>query len=168
MPLENKLYIQDVSIDEIKPILERIDSYFKSKNDKTYFYSKEEGIFLIEKDLFFQLKQIDKPIKYYKDFIETKKKSFSLILDESYYEKIPVISQLPVDYLNVSTTFFEFYNSPIVRFIVEGKLQNVNLLNNNKSRYEMFDPVDFYFQINENIDNHFVKEELNVFLSMFY
>jgi len=128
----------------------------------------EQGFFLIENGSFFQLKQIDKPIKYYKDFIkikdDSKSSTFSLILDESYYEKTPVISQLPVDYLNNPVTIFEFYNSPFVKFIVEG----INQSKKTSSKYESFTPTNFYFKTNEDIENHFVKEELNVFLSMFY
>jgi len=164
MSLETKIYIQDFSIEQIKTILNRVDIYFKMQYDTIQLYSSEQGIYFIENGSFFQLKQIDKPIKYYKDFIETKKKSFSLILDESYYEKTPVVSQIPVDYLNVPVTTFEFYNSPFVKFIVEGIKES----NKTVSRYESFVPKNFYFKTNEDIENYFVKEELNVFLSMFY
>jgi hypothetical protein len=160
MTLENKIYIQNFSIEQFKQVLNRIDIYFKSQRDNVHLYSKEEGIFLIENGSFFQLKQIDKPIKYYKDFIA----SFSLILDESYYEKTPVVSQIPVDYASVPVTTFEFYNSPFVKFIVEGNKSGLH----GCSRYENFTPLNFYFKTNEDIENHFVKEELNVFLSMFY
>jgi hypothetical protein len=166
--LENKIYIQNFSIDEIKPLLNRIDGYFKNKVDSVHLYSKDEGIFLVENGSVFHLKQIDQPIKYYKDLIETKTNRFSVILDESYYEKTPVISQLPVDYLSVPTTTFKFYNSPLVCFIVEGIMQQPNpLCKNNKSHYDLFTPLDFYFTTNENIENKFVKEELSVFLSLF-
>ena len=168
MTLENKIYIQDFSIEQIKQVLNRIDIYFKSQSDSINLYSKEEGIFLIENGSFFQLKQMDKPIKYYKNFIEIKNNSkhasFSLILDESYYEKTPVVSQIPVDYVSVPVTTFEFYNSPFVKFIVEGNKSSLH----GCSRYETFTPLNFYFKTNEDIENHFVKEELNVFLSMFY
>lgn len=165
MALETKIYIQDFSIDQIKEVLARVDIYFKSQRDGMHFYSKDEGIFTLENSSFFKLKQIDKPLKYYKDFIKTEKnKNFSLILDESYYEKTPVLSQLPVDYLNVPVTTFEFYNSPFVKFIVEGKIQSTK----SSLRYETFTPLDFYFKTNEDIENYFVKQELNVFLSLFY
>jgi len=160
MTLETRIYIQNFSIEQISKILNRIDIYFKTQRDHTELYSKEEGIFLIENGSFFQLKQIDKPIKYYKDFIA----GFSLILDESYYEKTSVVSQIPVDYVSVPVTTFEFYNSPFVKFIVEGNKSSLH----GCSRYETFTPLNFYFKTNEDIENHFVKEELNVFLSLFY
>lgn len=168
MTLENKIYIQNFSIEQFKQVLNRIDIYFKSQRDNVHLYSKEEGIFLIENGSFFQLKQMDKPIKYYKDFIEIKNAlnnaSFSLILDESYYEKTPVVSQIPIDYVSVPVTTFEFYNSPFLKFIVEGNKYGLQ----GSSRYETFTPLNFYFKTNEDIENYFVKEELNVFLSLFY
>jgi hypothetical protein len=168
MTLETKIYIQNFSIEQINQVLNRIDIYFKTQCDHIELYSKEEGIFLIENGYFFQLKQMDKPIKYYKEFIEIKNAlnnaSFSLILDESYYEKTPVVSQIPVDYVSVPVTTFEFYNSPFLKFIVEGNKSSLY----DCSRYETFTPLNFYFKTNEDIENYFVKEELNVFLSLFY
>ena len=171
MSLVTKIYIQDLNLKDVVRKLSVLDEYYKSQSIETKIYSNNEGVFSITNKGIYELKQIDKPLKYYKDYYTNTNtnKTFSLILDESYYEKIQVISQLPNDYLFIKTTIFEFYSNPKVKFIVEGNMESTDIqVPSNKnpiSRYANFTITDFYFQTSEDIDNYFIKEELNVFLS---
>jgi hypothetical protein len=176
MSVGAKIYIQDFHPKNLLNKLPLLDEYFKSQITDTAMYSINEGLFCINNKGVYELKQIDKPVKHYKNYYRdlNTNKTVNLILDESYYEKTMVLSQLPADYLYITTTVFEFYSNPKVKLIVEGNLPPKEIIDpksaimqlSSKSRYSNFTPTDFYFQTNEDIENYFIKEELNVFLSM--
>ena len=93
--------------------------------------------------------------------------------------KIPILSQLPVNYIysNLTRNVYQINN---IKLIIDGIYEKQNVNNNDFKKKNLLDdftkifiPIDYYLEYNEkNIDsnksldfnNHFLQEELNVFL----
>ena len=93
--------------------------------------------------------------------------NLTFLIDESNIEKIPA-SQLPIEHECVETTIF-IYHMKNVRLIIEGFYKKSILTNANMDKYYNFVATNFYFEPkNENLEisNPFLKNEINVFLSM--
>ena len=161
-----KIFVRDYKPILLKKKIKKLDEYFRKMEKYTEIVSPD-GLFSIENEKMHKLKPIDKEI------VAHNFDNFELLLDDSYFEREIVLSQIPYD--NISLAFHRFYYSqePIgknsfLRFVIEGIYENDNnnKINDNKDKYLNFVPTNFYFLMNEKIDNILIKKELNVFLSI--
>uniref|UniRef100_A0A6C0D7G1 Uncharacterized protein n=1 Tax=viral metagenome TaxID=1070528 RepID=A0A6C0D7G1_9ZZZZ len=167
-----KIYLNDYKPSVLTKKFIKLDEYFRRTEKYTEILSPD-GIFNIENEKMYKLKPIDKEI------ITHSFENFELLLDDSYFEREIVLSQIPYD--NISFAYHRFYYSqePIGKntfliFVIEGVYENnnENKINDNKDnkdnkdKYLNFTPTNFYFLMNENFDNILIKKELNVFLSI--
>lgn len=127
------------------------------------------GIYHVEDNKFYKLKPVDREVKKIKD---------NIIVDESYFQKELVVSQIPTEYLTSMTTKFiySFSEKSILDLHVEGYYKNIKMNSSNSNskkehpllreppppedldvKYHYFIPTDFYFCIRKrkvgNIEN---------------
>ena len=162
-----KIYLNDCKPSLLTKKFIKLDEYFRRTEKYTEILSPD-GIFSIENEKMYKLKPIDKEI------VTHSFENFELLLDNSYFEREIVLSQIPYD--NITFAYHRFYYSqePIGKntfliFVVEGVYENNNnnnKINDNKDKYLNFTPTNFYFLMNEKFDNILIKKELNVFLSI--
>jgi len=91
------------------------------------------------------------------ELIKNYKNNCDLLVDYTCYSKIPVVSQLPVDYINTEMVELEFkinHKSKLSLVVVCIDETNINDKTNNKIETKLF-PFDFYFAY------HSVKLDLN-------
>ena len=140
-----KIYFENYKLN--KNIKKGLDIYFIYKNIN--FYSNE-GIFLINNKKIFKLNILDKKIK------KIKFNNYNLLIDES--EIINEISyQLPVTYISTVSFYYKLYKTSNIKFVIE-----YSLVENDENK-----PINFYFEVSDfEIDNLFIKEEINEFLSV--
>ena len=138
-------------IEGILPRFDKIQQFYK-KTEKTKMIYSTDGIFSVETNNIFKMIPVDKPATRIQNYY---KKGLTIIVDESYFEKQLLYSQIPYDHIFVEQTF-KYYclgNE-------ERKDSNLYLVieENNLSNY--------YFLAKENLDNRLIEEELTVFFSL--
>ena len=84
------------------------------------------GIYHIEDNKFYKLKPVDRQVKKIKD---------NIIVDESYFQRELVVSQIPTEYLTSMTTTFiySFSEKSILDLHVEGYYKNIKMNTRNYS-----------------------------------
>jgi len=134
-------------IEGILPKFDKIEQFYKKTETTKMIYSTE-GIFSVEINNIFKMVPVDKPIKKITNY----KKGVTILIDESYFEKQLVYSQIPFDhtYLEQSFKYYCLGNE-------ERKDSNLYLV------IEENNPVNYYFLAKENLDNLLIQEELTVF-----
>jgi len=159
-----KIFVRDYKPILLKKKIKKLDEYFRKMEKYTEIVSPD-GLFSIENERLYKLKPVDKEI--FKYSFET----FELLIDDSYFEKELVLSQIPYD--NISSKIHRFYYSqePIgkktfLTLMIEGVYDYTHLDENVHDKYLNFTPNNFYFLTNEKFDNILIKKELNVFLSI--
>jgi hypothetical protein len=157
-----KIYVTNIPPSTIK--LASIDKYILKKDGyKKYELASEEfGIHVIEKE---QIYRIEPTLNMDLELIHNFNGS-SLLVDKTKYVHIPVISQLPVDYILTKMTCFEYIigsnKKNGLKLVVECLEETNEMLDK-----EMI-PVNFYFVNSSSnsldlVDNKLL-EEINVFL----
>jgi hypothetical protein len=161
-----KIYVTNIPPSTIK--LASIDKYILKKDGykRHELVSGEFGIHVIEKE---QIYRIEPTLNMDLELIHNFNGS-SLLVDKTKYVHIPVISQLPVDYILTKMTCFEYIigsnKKNGLKLVVECLEETNQMLDK-----EMI-PVNFYFVNSSSnsssnsldlVDNKLL-EEINVFL----
>ena len=162
-----KIYITNIPPSSIK--LEQIDKYLLSKDGykKYELVSKEFGTHIID------FRKQNEPTMYRieptltMDLHLINLQKASLLVDKTKYVHIPVVSQLPVDYLLTKMTCFEYKIGSKIKMIVECLVENSDILSDKKIM-----PINYYFHFfdkknNLDIDDNLL-EEINMFLLELY
>jgi hypothetical protein len=165
--MTTKIYIKEFDTASLRKKLVKLDEYFRNQETSVELVSPE-GLFTIENNKLYKLKPVDKEI------VERKFEGFTLLFDNSYFEKEVIFSQVPYDHINLDVVKFYYGQENLgkksfLRLVVEGLYENEDKFKigeSRKDKYSDFLPTNFYFLANESFDNILVKKELNVFLSM--
>uniref|UniRef100_A0A6C0JXT4 Uncharacterized protein n=1 Tax=viral metagenome TaxID=1070528 RepID=A0A6C0JXT4_9ZZZZ len=165
--MTTKIYIKDFDTASLRKKLGKLDQYFRNQEITVELVSPD-GLFTIENNKLYKLKPVDKEI------IEREFEGFTLLFDNSYFEKEFIFSHVPYDHINLDVVKFYYGEENLakksfLRVVVEGLYENDNtdkFGKTKKDKYSNFLPTNFYFLANESFDNVLVKKELNVFLSM--
>jgi len=164
--MTTKIYIKDFDTASLRKKLSKLDEYFRNQEITVELVSPE-GLFTIENNKLFKLKPVDKEI------VEHEFEGFTLLFDNSYFEKEFIFSHVPYDHINIDVVKFYYGQENLgkksfLRMVVEGLYENETKIgkSDGKDKYSDFLPTNFYFLANESFDNVLVKKELNVFLSM--
>ena len=165
-----KIYITNIFPSSLKNKLTKFDKYLVNSVTKYELASEDYGLHYIENDKMYRIEPNFKPdFRIIKDIFKNE-----LLIDNTDYKMIPVLSQLPVDYILTKMILQEYQVSKksrlklVIECFVEPVQQNVFFQQNNQPQVSNHVPFNFYFVYNDNkIDllDQFIKEEFNVFLS---
>jgi hypothetical protein len=166
-----KIYVTNIPPSSIK--LDKLDKYILNKDGykKYELVSKEFGTHIIEahKQNEPNMYRIEPTLNMDLHLINTH--NASLLVDKTKYVHIPVVSQMPVDYILTKMTCFEYAiknrTGSKIKMIVECFIENSNILSDKK-----IIPINYYFHFldkknNLDIDDNLL-EEINMFLSELY
>jgi hypothetical protein len=165
-----RIYVEDLEPKNItRAHLVKMGEYYSGKNDVIEVFSGK-GMYLVENSKMWKL--VPTNDKTTKVVIE----GISFLVDETNIEK-RIHSQIPFDYSMNKKTIFT-YHMRNIRLIVEGYYEenritilNIDKIDADKSDiYNNFVVDNFYFEPKQpeknGINNSFVKNEINVFLSI--
>jgi len=171
-----KIYITNINPSTIK--LEKLDKYLLNKNGykKYELVSEEFGTHIIEQtfkkgheQVIYRIEPTLKTdLHLINDF-----NGYNLLFDKTTYVHIPVISQLPANYILTKMLCFEYYIDQYIKnkenkasklkLVIECLSEGSNVLLENK-----FVPVNFYFVSSTGTTNNIADdnlfEEINRFL----
>lgn len=157
-----KIYIQNKTIQSLQNKLKKLDKYLTKKTQIQNIYSKDLGIYKIDNGIIYFLEPS------FEEKYEMKEYTYNNIVNKLivYYtneNKIPIVSQLPVEYIihNITELHYKMTDKADIELTICGGY-HTNLL-------DLFIPTDFYFTCkdsNFNLDNPFFMEEFNLFLAM--
>lgn len=129
-------------IEGILPRFDKIEQFYKKTETTKMIYSTE-GIFSVETNNIFKMIPIDKPIKKITNY----KKGVTILIDDSYFEKQLVYSQIPFDHIFLEQSFKYYCLGNI-----DGVIFDIYLV------IEEHNPVNFYFLTNEQLNkDNFIK-----------
>ena len=93
-----RIYLENIKPENITTKkLRTLDMYFRKKQDYTEILS-DTGMYHVENDKMFRLAPKDGVLQ------KIVTGGVSLLVDESYFEKIPILSQIPFEHSTVSLT----------------------------------------------------------------
>jgi hypothetical protein len=166
-----KIYITDIFPSSLKNKLTTLKEYLVNQNGLTKYElaSEDYGMHYIENDTIYRVEPNFKPdIQLIKKFLDNE-----ILVDNTDYKMIPVVSQLPLNYVLTKITVYEYQVSKksklklVVECLNEPVAQNAFFTQNKQMDANMI-PFNFYFVYNESkldITDQFIKEDFNVFLS---
>jgi len=129
-------------IEGILPKFDKIQQFYKKTETTKMIYSTE-GIFSVETNNIFKMIPVDKPIKKITNY----KKGVTILIDESYFEKQLLYSQIPFDHIFLEQSFKYYCLGNI-----DGVIFDIYLV------IEEYNPVNFYFVTNEQLNkDNFIK-----------
>lgn len=160
-----KIYVTNIPPSSIK--LAKLDKYLMNKDGykKYELVSKEFGTHIIEfrKQNEPNMYRIESTLNM--DLHLINMSNASLLVDKTKYVDIPVVSQLPVDYILTKMTCFEFKLGSVskIKMVVECLVENSSILSDKEIM-----PINYYFHLfdkknNLDIDDNLL-EEINMFL----
>lgn len=166
-----KIYITDIFPSSLKNKLTNIREYLSNTISRYEMVSEEYGIHIIEGDTIYRIEPNFKPdMQLIKTFF-----SNELLIDNTNYKMIPVVSQLPYNYILTKITIHEYQVCKksklklIIECLNEPVQTNVFFSKKNQENLDTTAiPINFYFLYNDakiDLTDHFLKEEFNVFLS---
>ncbi len=166
-----KIYITDIFPSSLKNKLTNIREYLSNTISRYEMVSEEYGIHIIEGDTIYRIEPNFKPdMQLIKTFF-----SNELLIDNTNYKMIPVVSQLPYNYILTKITIHEYQVCKksklklVVECLNEPVQTNVFFSKKNQGNIDTtVIPINFYFLYNDakiDLTDHFLKEEFNVFLS---
>ena len=166
-----KIYITDIFPSSLKNKLTNIREYLSNTISRYEMVSEEYGIHIIEGDTIYRIEPNFKPdMQLIKTFF-----SNELLIDNTNYKMIPVVSQLPYNYILTKITIHEYQVCKksklklVVECLNEPVSTNVFFSKKNQSTIDTnVIPINFYFVYNDaklDLTDQFLKEEFNVFLS---
>ena len=168
-----KIYIENYNPSKIITKMEKLDTYFISKQEVVEIYC-DEGIYLINHNNCYKF------IVSNENIVNKTLNGVNYVIDESYITKTHAY-QIPYDHISINITKIYYglpyknnlknQNQNLIYLVVEGvKNMKPNYDNNydTTKRYENFVPNNFYFEVfvKEPIDTILQKEIMNVFLSL--
>ena len=168
-----KIYIENYNPSKIITKMEKLDTYFISKQEVVEIYC-DEGIYLINHNNCYKF------IVSNENIVNKTLNGVHYVIDESYITKTHAY-QIPYDHISINITKIYYglpyknnlknQNQNLIYLVVEGvKNMKPNYDNNydTTNRYENFVPNNFYFEVfvKEPIDTILQKEIMNVFLSL--
>ncbi len=146
-------------------IIDSIQKYFTKSYNKIELDSLDFGKQIIESNTIYRIEpnfdmNYEIKEKYYKNY--------DLIIDYTNYNKIKVLSQLPVNYIYTKLIVFEYKINEksnlklYIECIKDTDNLNKDILNNSVMK-----PIHFYFEYNEKkiFNENNINEEINEFLS---
>jgi len=166
-----KIYITDIFPSTLKNKLTNIREYLSNTISRYEIVSEEYGIHIIEGDTIYRIEPNFKPdMQIIKDALKNE-----LLIDNTDYKMIPVVSQLPYNYILTKITIHEYQVCKksklklIIECLNEPVHTNVFFSKKNQGNIDTtVIPINFYFVYNDikiDLTDHFLKEEFNVFLS---
>jgi hypothetical protein len=135
-----------IYIEGILPRFDKIEHFYKKTETTKMIYSNE-GIFSVELNNIFKMIPVDKPIKKITNY----KKGVTILIDESYFEKQLVYSQIPFDHIFLEQSFKYYCLGNI-----DGVIFDIYLV------IEENNPVNFYFLTNEQLNKDIFIKLLNL------
>ena len=154
-----RIYIKNYNLNKLYSKLKKLEEYLKDIHIFREIYS-EEGIYQIDSNHIYKLFINDKPIKQYDEYCN----DLTLILDLSCIQKIKE-NQIPVDGIEtcVKNMYYSLQTNSKIKLVIQ--FDNSSISSNENI-------INSYFEINDtekeeiDLDNYFIKNELNVFLSL--
>ena len=148
-----KIFIKDYNLSKLNNILKILEKYL-IKTTVHYDAFSHEGIYQIDNSNIYKLTQNDKRIKLCEKYYN----NFTILVDSSEVIKVKE-NQIPVDsiIIPIKNMYYQLNSNSKIKLLIQQ--------NNNTDELML---IDFYFIIDEEMDIHniFVKNELNVFLSL--
>ena len=143
------------------PHINLFTKYFIKTEKLVEIYS-DEGIFVVDNNNIHKIIYNDKPIIHVDNYYQ----SIKLLIDQTTQIKESV-SQLPFNHIILNTTKYIFSSNHKTKIflIIETNSDNINeknIIDNDNSVYNVY----FNVPNDADINNPFIKEELNVFLSL--
>lgn len=148
-----KLYIENYNPKKLLDKMSNLKEYLSEKKNVIFIYS-ENGIFEISENNIYQLEPFSEKIQR----ITLDNHTYFLI---DYTEiKRELSNYIPAVHNGIETT--------IEKYTLNKGKNNMQLVIYLSKQNEKFVPYDFFIEMdnNENLTNNFVKENLNVFLSL--
>jgi hypothetical protein len=157
-----KIYITNIlpqsitnnKINKLSSIIGKPETKYRNE-----IFSEDFGIYTIEENLITQIESTFNPnyelIKNYN--------TYDLLVDKTIYNKKPIVSQFPVNYLNTNILELKF------KYSTKSKLSLIIECFEENDNYErIIVPINFYFNYDEeNLDlkDKFFQEDFNMLLS---
>jgi len=158
-----KIYINHLNLDVLPNLLISLNSYYIKSYIYIHIYSID-GIYEINNKITSKLIPYDNDIK----ILEKYNKEFTLLVDNSYYDK-EIVTQINPEHISrkIKKCIFELNKNSKIKLIIEGEVLDDKILHKRISNEYGISPNDIYFELpNEtDINDTLVKNELNVFLS---
>lgn len=163
-----KIYIVNILPESLKNKIKNMFNYFEYNEKITYeLHSRHFGLHILEDDkIYFKESTFKSDYELIKDYtLPECQIKYDLLIDKHQTNNIPVISQLPVNYIITKFHIFEFFLK---------KNNNLTLKIECIEEVENFErkliPVNFYFNYDNeltklDINDPFFQDEFNVFLS---
>ena len=174
-----KIYITDIFPSSLKNKLTKLKEYLSNTISRYEMVSEECGIHIIEEDAIYRVEPNFKPDIHVingDNSINGSDIKNDLLIDNTNYKMIPVVSQLPFNYILTKMTIYEYQVSKkskmkmVIECLNEPVPTNVFFAKKNGlvNTETMVIPINFYFVYDDvkiDLTDRFVKEEINVFLS---
>jgi hypothetical protein len=173
-----KIYITDIFPSSLKNKLTNLREYLSNTISRYEMVSEECGIHIIEEDAIYRVEPNFKPDIHVINNSDLINNSITndLLIDNTNYKMIPVVSQLPFNYILTKMTIYEYQVSKksklkmVIECLNEPVPTNVffSKKNGSANTETMVIPINFYFVYDDvkiDLTDRFVKEEINVFLS---
>ena len=164
-----RIYISTIIPSSLKNKLTNLEQFITKSFTRNELVSEDYGIHIIENNNIYRIEPNFNPDIYIiKKFLNNE-----LLIDNTDYKMLPVVSQLPVNYILTKMTIHEYQLDKksklkmIVEYVEEPVLQDLFFAQCKQTNANLV-PINFYFTYdNKNIDlsDQFLKEEFNVFLS---
>lgn len=156
-----KIYIKVDNLFKLSNKLSLLKKYYIN-SQISYEVFSQEGLFIIDKNSVFRLIHIDKEIINFENYYN----NISLIADYSYTNNL-LTFQLPREHVLIPYIylFFTLPNKSNIKLVIQTTDLSIDPTDNNFLINIV--ATDLYFESKEDIDlnNLFIKEEINVFLS---
>lgn len=153
-----KIYINNFNIEILSDIMKQLSEIYINSETFIQIYSSD-GIYKIDNSVTLKQICVDNDLIFLPNYF----KSFSLIVDPSYY-KTEVVNNIIPQHIStkMKRCFFEINKNSNIKLVIEGEI-----VEETKNVYGI-NPNDIYFEIldNININDALVKKEIIVFLSL--
>jgi len=158
-----KIYVKDIYPKKItRDKLIKLEEYYSSTKEILEIFS-EKGMYLVENSKVWKIIPTNEKLFTFVD----SENNVTFLIDETTIEK-QASSQIPIDHSTIETTIF-IYNGKNVRLLIEGYYKKNIMPKTYSDKYYNFLVTNFYFEPKNNnleITNPFLKNEINVFLSL--
>ena len=148
-----RIFIKDYNLSNLNNIIKLLEKYLV-KTTIQYDAFSNEGIYQIDNSNIYKLEKTDKKIKIHKNYFN----NFTILVDSSDIIKVKE-NQIPPDsiVISIKNMFYQLNSNSKIKLLIQVNNETHDLI-----------LIDFYFIIDEetDIDNIFIKNELNVFLSL--
>ena len=156
-----KLYLKNYKPINILKKIKLIDDYYINTKNSIEIIS-DDGVFYVDNKRFYKINVILDKTE------ELKMNNLELLLDKSEYNT-QNCHQLPFEHIITHVTTFYYSNNPKsnIKLVIEGNYETIDN-KNVTNKYDNFNPINFYFDVNNEITNFELlnNDNLNVFLSL--